>query len=333
MSETIAKTTVEQFVYDLYNTAKRRHLLLGDRRIMVSWKKLKPDFDMSFATFKRYLKRAMDMGYLIRARRGEYILTEKGFFLIQGYEFAITVAGYGSVSQSGGKSPQPATTPPIHKLLPSDYKASELFRGIRLHNVKVVFKVRTWNNGILKKDISDDPYFHIQPMRDGKILVHLKQEFVGRSPAEVLGKLGKYLFFVVQRLYEEYGINVELAWDVKHWEWAYQFDLRKMPHFEGLKNMLAVVGDHMKTYIDYSKGLLEIETNDDMWAMFFFLQPFLSVMTFDQVLQFQRYMQAFETQIAKHLKAIDLIEEHVRLTYEFMKTVAEKMEKLEGGKT
>ena len=323
-----AKTTVEQFVYDLYNSAKKRSLLLGDRRLMVSWKLLKYDFDMSQATFKRYLQRAIDAGYLIRARRGIYVMTEKGFFLVQGYEFAITIAGYGTKSLSGGISPQAAQAPPFKKLPSSS--AKDLFLGIRLHNVKVQFKVMNWPSGMLTRDIRSDPYFTIQIFKDqNKILVHLKQDFKGISPSEVMMKLMKYILMTIERLYKEYGINVELGgWDIKHWEWAYQFNLRKIPNFEGLKNTLAVLGEHMRSYIDYSKGLLEIETNDDMWAMFFFLQPFLSVMTFDQVLQFQTYMQAFETQIAKHLKTLDMIQDGFErfnmLLDRFMKVVGDE---------
>ena len=181
----------------------------------------------------------------------------------------------------GGTSPPPEPTPTRFK----DY-----FLGIRLHNIKIEAKILrlptplTRDISIIKHDgWTAQLFIKEQPF----LLIHVALDIRGLSPAECLTKLNALLFEIMGILATKYKIYTDYREvNIKHWEWAYRFKFSPEAEevLEQVKVLVAQFGDKFKVGWDKSAGIMELETNDDYWAVFFYLMPFMTILQYRQVM-------------------------------------------------
>jgi len=278
--------------------------------IRVNYKVLNSKYDLykkgiSYDSFRKYLSRLTKNGYLVRVKYGYYKLTEKGKLAVLDI----------LLSQSGGTSPQSETPSSITTL----QKLSEYYYGIRVHNIKAEVAVKFLSNPI-PKEIKETFTVQFYTKKDDigtYALIHYNVDILAKTPAEALTKLMKYTNQIFTILYTKYKVAPLLdTFNIKHWEWAYQFKLSEGMEeiLEQVKNMVLQFGDKFNVKWDKSLGIFELETNDDFWALFFFLSPFLQVIEFKQInllygLLFDKYKDIDE--IKKHAKEINSLKEFI----------------------
>jgi hypothetical protein len=301
----------------------------AERVVSMNYKVLDKKYNLkekkiSESLFRWILHSLTKEGYLERLAPGYYKLTEKGLFAV-----------VNAVLTKGGSSPPPSNS--THKLLLPSQNIKDFYYGIRLHNVKIQVKVSQLPNP-LTVDISNikEATFSFQLFYKNDepyLLIHIKDDIIGISPGEVLSKLINIIHKIFSILYTKYNIKIDPTevW-IKHQEWAYRFKYSK--EFESVLEQLAnyvTQIENFKLYIDKSQGYWEIETNDELWATFFYLNQFLIPLSYrNLVIAVNEILKAKPEELHQKIEELRALLFLIPIVKEFAEQIKTHLEVLNG---